>query len=314
MKTLVTGAQYLRQKGFILLAFFAVLFIAGAGALISVLDSNVVAQRRSNNTQLAMREAKEALIAYAALYAEYYTAGNPGPGYLPCPDSDDDGVENSPCATNSLGRLPQFIVLPNGNIFSLSSYNADLDEQFWYSVADSFRRSPVGILNSSSVSATTLDGQGRIAAVIIAPGSANSSQTRPSNSSSRYLEDGNTSAPTFVSSTAVNSELFNDRVLAITIDEIMGPVTRQVAGLLKTELDAFRLANATYPADADFAANIAPTEPWFIANNWLANANYLRVSSDEATLTFDGCPNISYTVVYAPPNTPDDLRRTGLRC
>jgi len=170
-------------------------------------------------------------------------------------------------------------------------------------------------LNSSTVSTTSLDGQVSIAAVIIAPGPANASQTRPSNTSSRYLEDSNTTAPIFVTSTTVDSDLFNDRVLAITIDDIMGPVTRQVADLLKTELDSYRAANSTYPADADFTAvNIAPTEAWFIANNWFANANYLRVSSDEATLTFDGCPNISYTVVYDPPNTPDDLTRTGLRC
>ena len=307
--------QIKRQEGVVLLAFFAILFMAGAGVLISVLDSNAVAQRRSNNTSMALREAKESLIAYATLYAEYYSATNPGPGYLPCPDSNNDGSENSPCAANSLGRLPQSITLPNGNFFALSNYNANIDEQFWYSVADNFRRSPLGVLNSSTISGTTLDGQGRIAAVIIAPGPANATQSRPSNASSRYLEDSNTTAPSFVSSAAVNPDMFNDRVLAITIDEIMGPITRQVANLLKTELDAYRAANLTYPADIDFTpANIVVAEAWFNANNWFANANYAQVSSNEATLTFTNCPNISYTVLYNPPNTPDDLRRTGLRC
>ena len=315
MKVKFTGVRIRRQRGVILLAFFAVLFIVAAGVFISVLDGNAVTQRRSNNISAAMREAKESLIAYAALYAEYYNATNPGPGYLPCPDSNGDGAENLPCGANSLGRLPQSIVLPNGNIFSLSNYNADVDEQFWYSVADNFRRSALGVLNSATISGTTLDGQGRVAAVLIAPGGANASQARPSNNSSRYLEDSNTTAPSFVSSTAVNPDLFNDRVLTITIDELMGPITRQVADLLKTELDAYHVLNSTYPANIDFTAvNIAPTEAWFIANAWFANSNYVQVSNNEATLTFTGCPNISYTVLYNPPNTPNDLRRTGLRC
>ena len=310
-----------RQRGVILLAFFAVLFLAGVGVLISVLDGNAIAQRRSSNTSMAMREAKEALIAYAALYAEYYSTilPAPGPGYLPCPDSNNDGNEGPACP--ALGRLPQSIVLPNGNIFSLSDYNADIDEQFWYSVSATFNRSALGELNSSTISATTLDGQTRIAAVIIAPGAANAGQSRPSNNSNRYLEDSNTAAPDFVSSTAVNPDLFNDRVLAITIDEIMGPVTRHVANLIKAELDAYHLVNAAYPAGitqaipADITeAIIAPVETWFDDNRWFENTNYVRVTNNEATLTFTGCPNISYTVLYDPPNTPDDLRRTGLRC
>ncbi|PCI82427.1 MAG: hypothetical protein COB20_00140 [SAR86 cluster bacterium] len=313
-------AQIKRQQGVILLAFFAILFIAGAGVLISVLDSNAVAQRRNNNTSIAMREAKELLIAYATLYAVNYNttnAANPGPGHLPCPDTNGDGIENSPCAaTNPLGRLPQSIVLPNGNFFPLSDYNAELDEQFWYSVADNFKRDPLGVINSSTVSGTTLDGQGRIAAVLVAPGSANAAQSRPSNTGSRYLEDSNTTAPNFVSSTAVNPDLFNDRVLAITIDEIMVPVTRQVADLLKAELDAYHVANTWYPADqVEFDLVIAaPATLWLGANDWLAMSNYVRVNLNEATLTFDGCPNISYTVFYNLVDSPDDLRRIGLRC
>jgi len=304
-----------RQQGVILLALFGILFIAGAGVLISLLDGNAIAQRRSNNTSIAMREAKEALIAYATLYAEYYGATNSGPGFLPCPDSNGDGIENVPCAANSLGRIPRSITLPNGNFFPLSNYNSSIDEQLWYGVADNFRRSPLGVINSSTITGTTLDGQGRIAAILIAPGPPNSSQSRPSNTSSRYLEDSNITAPSFVSSAIVNPGLFNDRVLSITIDEIMGPITRQVAYLLKTELDAYRVVNLAYPADADFTPlNIAPAEAWFTTNSWFANANYVRVSNDEATLTFTGCPNISYTLLYNPPNTPDDLRRTGLRC
>ncbi|MFT4815750.1 MAG: hypothetical protein ACI80L_001877 [Pseudohongiellaceae bacterium] len=315
MTVTFSATEIKRQQGVILLAFFAILFIAGAGVLISLLDGNSVTQRRSNNTSIAMREAKESLIAYATLYAKYYGGAISGPGYLPCPDSNGDGIENAPCVANSLGRLPQSITLPNGNFFPLSNYNASIDEQFWYGVADNFRRSPLGVLNSSTISGTTLDGQSGIVAVLIAPGPPNSLQSRPSNTSNRYLEDSNTTAPSFVSNTTVNPELFNDRVLTITVDEIMGPITRQVADLLKTGLDAYRVTNLAYPANVDFTPpNIVVTEAWFNTNAWFANANYVQVSSDEAILTFTGCPNISYTLLFNPPNTPDDLRRIGSRC
>lgn len=308
--------QMNRQKGVILLAFFAVLFIAGVGVFISVLDSNAITQRRNSTTMAALNEAKASLIAYATLYSDYYSATNAGPGYLPCPDTNGNGDENAPCGSNSLGRLPQSITLPtSAKIFRMSSYNADIDQQFWYSVADNFRRSPLGVINSSTITTTTVDGQPRIAAVLIAPGPATGSQSRPSNNSNRYLEDANSTAPIFVTSTAVNPDLFNDRVLAITIDEIMVPVTRQAANLIKLELDAFHVINLRYPADqVEFDANIAPTTPWFVANLWQANSNYTRVDDNTATLTFTGCVNINYTLDYNPPNTPDDLSRIGLRC
>jgi type II secretory pathway pseudopilin PulG len=312
-----SSLQLSRQRGFALLALFAILFIAGAGVLISVLDSGAVTQRRNSNTMEALSDAKEALIAYATLHAEYYSATNSGPGFLPCPDRDGDGNEDAPCNATSqqLGRLPQSLVLPGGNTYLFSNYNADIDEQFWYSVADNFKRDTGGVLNSSTLSGTTLDGQGRIAAVLIAPGPPHASQSRPSNNSNRYLEDSNTSAPIFVTNTAVNPDLFNDRVLAITIDEIMAPITRQVANLVKTELDAFHVANLRYPIDqAEFDLNIAPASLWFVTNGWQAQSNYSRISDDLATLSFTGCANISYTVEFNPPNTPNDLRRTGLRC
>lgn len=304
-----------RQRGVILLAFFIVLFLAAAGAIITVLDNSTLTQQRSSETMVALRQAKEALIAYATLYADNYSATNAGPGYLPCPDTNGSNAENAPCGANSLGRLPTTIILPSGSNFSLSEFNNDIDEQFWYSVDNNFRRNPLGVLNSSTGSTITLDGQGGIAAVILAPGDITGSQARPSNASDRYLEASNTNAPTFVSSDAVDPTNFNDRVLTITTDEIMTPVTRRVADIIKRELDVFHVANSRYPTDqAEFIANIAPAEAWVAANAWLGNSNYVRVNDDQASLTFTGCANISYTVNFAPPDSPDDLRRVGSQC
>lgn len=306
-----------RQQGVILLAFFSILFLAAASVLISVLDSNAVEQRRSENTMQALKEAKQSLIAYAALYSDYYNPVNPGPGALPCPDTNGDGDENANCGLLTLGRLPESITLPSGELFPLSNYNTDIDEQFWYSVADNFRRSSLGTINSTTASLMSLDGRNRIAAVLMAPGPANDGQARPSNNSNRYLEDSNTAAPDFVNSTAVNPELFNDRVLAITVDEIMLPITRKVADILRGELDAFHAIAMRYPTDLEFAAwlgALATLPAWFTANGWDVVTNYVQNTDDQATLIFTGCPNISYTVSYNPPSSPDDLIRIGLQC
>lgn len=303
-----------RQQGVVILALFLLLFIAGVGALISVLDSNAIAQRRNNDTVFALREAKEALIAYAVLHSDYYAAT--GPGYLPCPDSSGNGSENVNCGLDSLGRLPTLITLPSGSNFQFSSYNSNIDEQFWYSVSNTFRRGALGILNSSVASTLTLDAQNRIAAVLIAPGPATGNQARPSNTSTRYLEDSNGTAPSFVSGDSVSPELFNDYVLAISIDEIMMPITRKVADVLQEQLDAYHVLMLRYPTDLEFGPwlLLAAVPAWFAANQWGAVTNYTQNTNDQATLIFTGCPNISYRLSYVAVDSPVSIRKIGAQC
>jgi hypothetical protein len=159
----------------------------------------------------------------------------------------------------------------------------------------------------------TLDGQGGIAAVLIAPGSKTEAQSRPSNLSNGYLEDSNTTAPSFVSSDPLDPDNFNDRVMTITIDEIMSSVVRIVADIVKTELDGFHVMNSEYPLDqAAFEAGIAPAAPWFAANYGPGTGvvTYTRITGDSASLTFAGCDNISFQLDFAP----SAITQTGSRC
>ncbi|GJM11932.1 MAG: hypothetical protein DHS20C12_03350 [Pseudohongiella sp.] len=314
MSVNIGRAPFNRQRGVILLSLFVLLFLAGAGVVISVLDNNAIAQRRSSNTVFALGEAKAALIAYAVLYSDYY-AGS-GPGYLPCPDSNGNGAENVGCGLNSLGRLPELITLPSGSDFQLSTYNNDIDEQFWYGVSDIFRRGALGVLNTATVSTLTLDARNQLAAVLIAPGPATGAQARPSNASDRYLEDSNTAAPDFVSGDAANPELFNDRVLAISIDEIMMPITRKVADVLQEQLDAYHVLLTRYPTDLEFGPwlLLAPLPAWFTTNGWNAVTNYVQDTPDQATITFTGCPNISYQLSYVAIDTPASILKIGAQC
>ena len=77
------------DHGFSLIEMAVVLFIVVLllGSLL-VPFATQVEQRRIAETQKTMEEIKEALIGYAASH------GAPGLPYLPCPDTDDDGMEN----------------------------------------------------------------------------------------------------------------------------------------------------------------------------------------------------------------------------
>ncbi len=103
------------------------------------------------------------------------TNGN-GPGRLPCPDTDNNGIPNTPFnCSSSLGRLPW-------NQQHLNLYDIrDADgERLWYAVSDNFSTQDAANLNSDATGTITVrDQSGKViydgsvngvAAVIIAPG------------------------------------------------------------------------------------------------------------------------------------------------
>jgi|CXWL01.1.fsa_nt_gi prepilin-type N-terminal cleavage/methylation domain-containing protein len=90
---------YLTQTGFSLVEMAIVLTIVGVllAGLLPTLSSQVDQQRR-NETQKYMSEVRDALLGYAV-----------AKGYLPCPDTNGDGLENRPCKasdTQQFGTLP----------------------------------------------------------------------------------------------------------------------------------------------------------------------------------------------------------------
>ncbi|MEQ8956077.1 MAG: hypothetical protein RL120_18260, partial [Gammaproteobacteria bacterium] len=85
-----------RQRGVVLLLLAALLFLVGAGVYITVMNNNVVTQRRGTDTVAALRAAREALIAFATLHGDYYGATGAGPGHLVCPDTNGNDAQNIP--------------------------------------------------------------------------------------------------------------------------------------------------------------------------------------------------------------------------
>lgn len=128
--------------------------VAGAAALLlllvaaAVVASSVAARdgvpRRDDVTMSALARAKEALIAYATARPIDEIVG---PGYLPCPDLDDDGWAEPICGSlngetgqaQRLGRLPwKTLGLPDLR-------DAD-GERLWYAVSSKHK----GLLNCAA--------------------------------------------------------------------------------------------------------------------------------------------------------------------
>lgn len=290
------------QRGVVLMLFVVGLFLASSSLFLTVLNNNMGTLRRDQNVSVALLDAKETLIAFALLGEEHYGPAGAGPGHLFCPDTNGNGLPNSPCATGSLGRLPQSVSTLLGDN-SISDFNAGIDEQFWFAVDDSLRDSPATPLNTATISGLSVDGLGGIAAVLIAPGPAIASQGRPNNTASNYLESPNESSPAFVTNNGSSPEFFNDRVLFISMNEIMSPLTARIAETIVTQLNVYHATSSSYPDDAsfddpmldDFVTVMGGAPAWFNANDWQNQTNYVRVDTDSATLTFNGC-GITYTV------------------
>lgn len=182
-----------RQHGGALLVAVAFLLIVAASASALALAAASGA-RRERASERSLAQAREALIAYAA---DRPIDADVGPGYLPCPDLDDDGWAEPICGSLSgdlgqaerLGRLPW-------KTLGLPDLRDGHGERLWYAVstrykgllncaasADCVDMTPARALGTitlrSASGATLLDGTradaaetGGAAAVVIAPGPA----------------------------------------------------------------------------------------------------------------------------------------------
>ncbi|MDP3478549.1 MAG: hypothetical protein Q8R88_02165 [Desulfoprunum sp.] len=307
---------YRSQRGAALLIMMLLLFIVSMAVLLKGIGKNTQLHGAAA-TSAALAKAKDALIAYAVMYADNYPPNGAGAGHLMCPDTDSPafdvnglpvapyGSSNSPCGPNAIGRLPHSITLPSGSLFPLSDDGSGIDQQFWYAVTDAFIATPnVGVintLNSTTPGSLTLDGQGDVVAVIIAPGSAVTGQNRPSRNAADYLEAGNVSGPDFVTNYPTDPDNFNDKVLALRRSELMPLVTARVAEEMKKHIDAYHVLTGAYPTDQAtfFTAAFVGAPQWLSTNNWLAatTTTYTQISSDSATLVFNGC-GIIYTLTF----------------
>ena len=248
------------QRGFALIAILALAALIAAFLISSGLSrsSTDLSNEREQRSMDALRQAKAALIAYAAA-ADWHLQAPFGsqylqPGALPCPDTNAPGAINSGKATCSgsntssqIGRLPWITM----NIDDLRDASG---EQIWYAVSHDFRKfqcqsapdlpdSPNGCtrINSDTQGQLTVTGTesaSNVVAVLIAPGGALSGQVRPNSTAANYVESfaaGDNIHYTFTTN-ATPSQANNDRIVIITQQELMAAVEPVVAARLERDI------------------------------------------------------------------------------
>lgn len=291
-----------RQHGYALLIMLVFLVL---GALYGVLDRLSATQTRteegiaaSGNLQLA----RQALLAFAVTYRE--NNANQDWGYLPCPDTDGDGVAESSCGssgTYAVGLLP-YKTLGLGDLREADG------NCLWYAVSGGFKNSPKasplnwdtqGDFTIQSASGATLqapnDSKGGAVAVVLAPGApltnAALTQTRSATTypcranpseTTAYLENSNTTYIQGIIKDSSGAITHNDQLVWLTNKDIFDKVRQRsdFATYLNTGITAIQSALsgnlATYPPGT---GNTLPTtKPSGLST---ANQNFYGNWSDQ---------------------------------
>jgi hypothetical protein len=135
------------QRGAFLLLATLVLVVAIGFVFAIELAAPASQASRDRATERAIAEAREALLAYAA---DRPVTTLVGPGYLPCPDLDNDGWAESTCGSLSgdsgqeerLGRLPW-------KTLGIADLRDGDGERLWYAVSTRYK----GLLNCAASAA-----------------------------------------------------------------------------------------------------------------------------------------------------------------
>ena len=277
MRKLVGSGRRTAQAGVAAILLLVVLVMGSLYALLSGVNTATaeLRQKRDDVTTVALKQAKEALVAWSARLPNQ-------PGALPCPDTNGDGYADTDswpgdgavdvvptpdddvtrhnsalagayCSTPArrVGRLPwRTLGLPDSRDSS--------GERLWYAISDSFRVLGVRRVNSDTQGQLTVAGIApatNVVAIVFAPGGAITtaalSQARAgaaSNDVMQYLEasdkDGNGAFDAddvfAFRSRCERADCpagpFNDRLLAITHAELFDVVENVVEKRLTTEI------------------------------------------------------------------------------
>jgi hypothetical protein len=337
-----------QQRGVAVLLVLLIFLMSASSLVLSAFGTRQdILLSKQQELSYQMELAKANLLAYAANSHIFHDDGR-GPGFLPCPDLSNSGVAPAACSGNvQMGRLPQSATVDDRTMV-LNDYYAGFDEQFWYIVGPryiydaattSFRYSrnrTSTTLSGATDYRLTLDGETEYVAMIIAPGEALPTQDRASSplNYTSYLDGQNGgSGYDFFTSYAVNPELFNDRVIGITLDEYMKFIGIAVVREMKAVLDADHGAGSYVngpsspdPFDYDstgsqwnFRTLFNSEADWLqqstfsgvSSNNerWTRYSTYIRIDGDNFSIKFQGCD-----IVFSAAFGSDAITRTGDSC
>lgn len=338
----------IRQRGAALLVLFLVLGVAAAALLVSTLTRKAAQMKAEENTAAALAQAKDALIGDAAIYRDT----NPDTGgwtdkvwgYLPCPDTDNDGTADGPCGAKNVtvaGRLPW-------RTLGLPPLRDGAGECLWYVVSGRAKNNPAtDVLNwdtTGQIEVRSAAGQVLAApgshdtpwAVLIAPGAALGGQDRTPAGATPC--GGNAALAAYVEGLTLNpaanadsllvlatndsaaNGTNNDRGLWITSREIFAPIKRRgdFAGAIGALLDDLKttLEAAASPLATAFTAASATgcpvtdgpadqTKDYFRCN-WANNLKF----AESAGITVNG-ETCSAVLIFAGERTAGQSRVTA---
>lgn len=260
------ATQPVYQRGQIALITVLLLGLTITVSLFSLARSRNPTLDDIAQTERALSEAREALIAYAS--------GRPAtnrPGELPCPDTNNDGAAEPSCSTlaSQIGRLPWATL-------GIRDLRDGSGERLWYTVSNRFKNSPaVTPLNSNTAGQLTVTGNApanNVIAIVFAPGTVVAGQSRTAaniNNVTHYLDGENANGDTVFSVAAANSG-FNDRLLAINSSNFFPAIEMKVARELRIEIRNYFTTNSYLPPGNAHGLNCVPTNLGMIVANPVA--------------------------------------------
>lgn len=299
-------ASSVSQHGVALLGLLFALVTIALGTLLSAWTNRQAIESHERATQVALQQAKDAVIGFAATQSP--------PGRLPCPENTGsigtpaEGQAQGSCSTpaSRIGRLP-WRTLRTGKLLDGEGM------ELWYALSPGFSSSPI---NSTTLGQLNVDGVANAAvAIIIAPGLPLAGQQRTEPTAANppqavdYLDQTNP-AGTFVSSGPAAS--FNDRILIISHADLFNAVHRTVLaelrglddqspglparGLRRYFTDYGSFPWAATPGSASAVASLASgalpyndlnylgSSTWLSSNGWLPLVTYTRTSASQAQI------------------------------
>jgi len=239
-----------RQRGFTLLLTLLVLLVGGASVYLSARNpAQARLAQTLQKTSVALREAGVALAVYSI-------GDDERPGSLPCPDFDSDGIVDVNCLSTPdalyVKRLP----------WKTIDVARDAG-RLWYAMDSDFRdnatAAPINVGLEGSVS---LDGVSGYAALIIDPGDPLAAQTaRPGNDVTDYLEGENADGDAEFENCPPDGTVCNDRIVGISVDELMAVVQQRALGAVESALRQFHADHGHVPYAAKFSTGGSSCDP-----------------------------------------------------
>ncbi len=314
------------ERGFALIVILSLAALISAYLIATVLNLTGagLANAREERSMNALRQAKAALIAYAASeqWQLYKGQATKQPGSLPCPDTDDDGDSDGLCSNilERIGRLPWKSIGAD----DLSDASG---ERLWYAVSSNFRKlSGTTVINSDTQGLLTVTGTApasNVVAIVFAPGPPVLGQDRSTghNDPAAYLEGFTAGANDYTfTTTALPTDTFNDRLLVITQAELMSVVEPVVAARIERDikpyLTAYRNTWGRYPFPATFPQPALPAltdytgvagqpQPWGLLPlhadpafvTWQNPLSTVVADSPPASITSQNCTASSATLI-----------------